>query len=81
LPLSIDLRLVEYHVPGHRRIRLLTNVLDQARLSYDDFSRLTTTPGAAEKLLPGLYHMRWQIEMFHPDYRSSASLYQGGVAA
>jgi hypothetical protein len=62
LPLSIDLRLVEYHVPGHRRIRLLTNVLDQARLSYDDFSRLTTTPGAAEKLLPGLYHMRWQIE-------------------
>ena len=46
--------LVEYQVPGHRRIRLLTNVLDQERLSYDDFSRLTTTPGAAEKLLPGL---------------------------
>jgi hypothetical protein len=62
LPPSIDLRLVEYCVPGHRRIRLVTNVLDPERLSYDDFSRLTTTPGAAEALLPGLYHMRWQIE-------------------
>jgi hypothetical protein len=62
LPSSIDMRLVEYQVRGHRPIRLLTNVLDPKRLSYDDFSRLTTTPGADEKLLPGLYHMRWQIE-------------------
>ena len=62
LPRSIDMRLVEYQLPGHRPIRLLTNVLDPERLSYDDFSRLTTTPGADEKLLPGLYHMRWQIE-------------------
>jgi hypothetical protein len=62
LPRSLDLRLIEYHVPGHRRIQLLTNVLSSERLSHDDFSRLTTTEGVAEKLLPGLYHLRWQIE-------------------
>jgi hypothetical protein len=62
LPRSIDLRLIEYQVPGHRRIQLVTNVLSTRRLAYADFSRLTTTAGVAEKLLPGLYHMRWQIE-------------------
>lgn len=62
LPRSIDLRLIEYQVPGHRRIQLVTNVLSTRRLAYADFSRLTTTPGVAEKMLPGLYHLRWQIE-------------------
>jgi len=40
----------------------LTNVLSTERLSHDDFCRLTTMAGVAEKLLPGLYHLRWQIE-------------------
>jgi hypothetical protein len=62
LPRSIDLRLIEYQVPGHRRIQLATNVLSTQRLSHADFCRLTTTEGVAEKLLPGLYHLRWQIE-------------------
>jgi Transposase DDE domain len=62
LPRSLDLRLIEYHVPGHRRIQLVTNVLSNQRLSYPDFCRLTTTAGVAEKMLPGLYHLRWQIE-------------------
>jgi DDE family transposase len=59
---SIDLRLIEYQIPGYRRIQLLTNVLSSQKLSHADFCRLTTQPGAAETLLPGLYHMRWQIE-------------------
>lgn len=62
LPRSIDLRLIEYQVPGHRRIRLLTNELSPERLAHADFCRLTTMPGVAETLMPGLYHMRWQIE-------------------
>jgi hypothetical protein len=61
LPGSIDLRLIEYQVPGYRRIQLATNVSSE-RLSYDDFCRLTTTEGVPETLMPGLYHMRWQIE-------------------
>jgi len=62
LPSSLDLRVIEYQIPGHRRIRLATNVLATERLCYDDFCRLTTTAGVAEKLLPGVYHLRWQIE-------------------
>jgi hypothetical protein len=38
-------------------------------------------PGVGERLLPGLYHQRWQIEMFHPDYPSSNRLYHGIWAA
>jgi hypothetical protein len=62
LPTSIELRLIEYKVPGYRSIRLATNVLSTQRLSHGDFCRLTTKQGVAEKLMPGLYHLRWQIE-------------------
>jgi hypothetical protein len=59
---SIDLRVIDYGVPGHRRIRLATNILASERLSHEDCCRLTTTPGVGETLLPGVYHLRWQIE-------------------
>lgn len=69
LPRSIDLRLIEYKVPGYRTIQLLTNVLSPQTLSYADFTRLTTTPGVGEKLLPGLYHLRWQIETSYAEIK------------
>lgn len=81
LPPSLDLRLIEYKVPGYRTVKLLTNVLSRQRLSYQDFSRLTTAPGVGDKLLPGLYHMRWQIEICQSNYRSSASLYVENIPA
>jgi hypothetical protein len=31
--------------------------------------------------LARLYGLRWQVEIFHADYRSSNSLYLGGFAA
>ena len=77
LPCAIDLRLIEYQVPGHRRIQLLTNVLASEKLSYDDFARLTTTAGVAEKLLPGLYHLRWQIETSYAEMKIAQHL-EGG---
>jgi hypothetical protein len=77
LPRSLDLRLIEYQVPGHRRIQLVTNVLSAERLSYDDFSRLTTTAGVAEKLLPGLYHLRWQIETSYAELKIAQQM-EGG---
>jgi hypothetical protein len=46
---------------------LLTNVLDPQAL----------TP----KMMVRFYQKRWGVEMSHPDYRSSDSLYLGGVAA
>jgi hypothetical protein len=78
LPKSIDLRQLEYNVPGFRKIQLLTNVLAPERLSFADFSRLTTTEGVREKLLPGLYHLRWQIETSYAEIKVVQGL-DGGL--
>ena len=69
LPPAIDLRRIQYRVPGYRTIELLTNVLAPEELSYDDLTRLTSTPGVAEKLLPGIYHLRWQIETSYEELK------------
>ena len=74
LPGSIDLRLIKYQMPGHRHIKLLTNVLDTKRLAYEDFCRLTTAAGVANTLRPGLYHMRWQIETSYAELKTQMGL-------
>jgi len=78
LPPSLELRLIEYCVPGYRTIKLLTNVLSPQRLSYADFTRLTTTPGVGERLLPGLYHQRWQIETTYGEMKTEQKM-EGGL--
>jgi hypothetical protein len=78
LPAFLDLRLIEYQVPGYRTVKLLTNVLSPKRLAYQDFSRWTTTPGVGEKLLPGLYHLRWQIETSYAELKLELQL-EGGL--
>ena len=41
----------------------MTNVLSQREVSREDWTRLSTScQDANEKLLPGLYHRRWEIE-------------------
>jgi hypothetical protein len=60
------LRLLQVRV-GDRLMYLLTSVLDEATLSDADAVRL--------------YRLRWGIEIFQADYRSSDSLYLAGVAA
>ena len=63
LPRSIDLRVIEYRVPGFRQQAIVTNVLSQREISREDWTRLSTScQDANEKLLPGLYHRRWEIE-------------------
>jgi hypothetical protein len=78
LPRSLALRLIEYRVPGYRTIKLLSNVLSPRRLSYADFTRLTTTPGVGERLLPGLYHQRWQIETSFDEMKNAHEM-EGGL--
>jgi hypothetical protein len=78
LPACMDLRLIEYQVPGYRTVKLLTNVLSRQRLSYADFSRLTTAPGVGDKLLPGLYHLRWQIETSYAELKVELQM-DGGL--
>jgi hypothetical protein len=78
LPRSLELRLIEYRVPGYRTIKLLTNVRSPRRLSYADFTRLTTVPGVGERLLPGLYHQRWQIESSFDEMKNGHGM-EGGL--
>jgi Transposase DDE domain len=71
LPETVQVRELRFLTPqkGHRTkvITLVTTLLDP--IAY---------PKAA---LAELYLSRWQIEICHPDYRSSASLYLGNAAA
>jgi hypothetical protein len=64
LPRSLELRRLEYRVPGYRTIQLLTNVRSRRRLSYAAFTRLTTVRGVGERLRPGRYHQRWRGENY-----------------
>jgi hypothetical protein len=78
LPRALDLRLVEYRVPGYRAVRLLTNVLSAERLPYADFSRLTTAAEVAAGQRPGVYHLRWQIETSYAELKVEQGL-KGGL--
>jgi hypothetical protein len=75
LPKSIDLRVVEYQVPGYRRQALVTNVLKPQEISRDDWTRLTSEcEPAGRKLLPGLYHRRWEIETTYRELKVEQGL-------
>lgn len=62
LPASIDLRVIRYRVPGFRVQNIVTNLLDRSKVSYEDWTRLSWQADADGRLLPGLYHRRWEIE-------------------
>jgi hypothetical protein len=62
VPATMDLRIIDYQIPGFRPSAIATNVLDPKVISRDDWTRLTTECAAAGDLLPGLYHCRWEIE-------------------
>jgi hypothetical protein len=61
LPKSITLRLLTYHAVGFRPMRLLTNVLDDKDVPYEQFWGLSVSE-EAEVLFKGVYNLRWEIE-------------------
>jgi hypothetical protein len=70
LPKSIDLRVVQYRVPGYRPQAMVTNVLSPKAISREDWTRLTTDcQDAKRKLLPGLFHRRWEIETSYSELK------------
>ena len=78
-PAALELRRIDYQVRGFRPTALITNLTDPA-ITRREWIGLAGHE-AAEVLDRALYHRRWEIESFHPDYPSSASLYRGGWAA
>jgi hypothetical protein len=61
-PASIELRVIDYQIPGFRKSAIVTNVLDPNVISSEDWVRLATDSEAGRNLAPGLYHRRWEIE-------------------
>lgn len=70
LPKSIDLRVIQYRVRGYRTQSIVTNVNDPEKISVADWTRLTTDcQDAGRKLLPGLFHRRWEIETSYKELK------------
>jgi hypothetical protein len=77
LPESLDLRVIDYQIPGFRPSAVVTNVTDPQRLSRKDWVQLTTgEPG--RNLQPGLYHRRWEIETTFRELKISQKM-KGGI--
>lgn len=62
LPESIELRVIDYQIPGFRKTAVVTNVLDPRVISAEEWVRLATSDESGRVLEPGLYHRRWEIE-------------------
>jgi IS4 transposase len=90
----LDCRLVAVRLPrkvAQVRLRELTKKLKKKGRTPSDRQRVLCqwlvliTDLAADRLsleeIFILYRVRWQIEMSHPDYPSSDSLYRGSRAA
>jgi hypothetical protein len=70
LPKSIDLRVIEYRIPGFRPQAIVTNVLSLRAISREDWTRLSgSCQDANRKLLPGLFHRRWEIETTYSELK------------
>lgn len=62
LPPTMRLREITYRHPGFRPQRILTNQLDPLELSRKDWTRLAKESDPDGRLLPPLFHLRWEIE-------------------
>jgi hypothetical protein len=62
LPKSLTLRVIRYHMRGFRPSAVVTNVLDPAVISREEWVRMATTDESGRVLDAGLYHRRWEIE-------------------
>jgi hypothetical protein len=62
LPKAMDLRYIPYQLAGFRPSGVVTNVLDPAHISREEWVRLAAFDEAGRVLEPGLYHRRWEIE-------------------
>lgn len=62
LPKSATLRVIRYQMRGFRPSAVVTNVLDPAVISREEWVRMATTDDSGRVLDTGLYHRRWEIE-------------------
>ena len=75
---SIDLRVIDYQVPGFRKSAVVTNVLDPQAVTAAEWVRMATTDEAGRVLEPGLYHRRWEIETSFRELKVTQGM-EGGL--
>jgi len=59
---TIDLRVIDYRVRGFRRTAIITNLLDEERVSREQFLGLDASDAWVTERDAALYHRRWQVE-------------------
>jgi transposase len=59
---TINLRVIDYQISGFRRSAIVTNLLDETRVSRAQFLGLSASGAWATERDAALYHRRWQIE-------------------
>jgi hypothetical protein len=77
LPESIELRVISYQMRGFRPSAVVTNATNPQRTSREDWVRLTTDREVGDRLQPGLYHRRWEIETTFRELKVSQGLKRG----
>lgn len=77
LPRSMILRLLTYHAKGFRPLRLLSNVLNEEEVPYEQFWGLSVSQ-EGEVLFKGLYNLRWEIETTYVELKVQQQL-EGGL--
>jgi len=78
LPPSIDLRVIDYQIPGFRKTAVVTNILDPQAVSAAEWVRLATIDESGRVVEPGLYHRRWEIETTFRELKVTQGM-QGGL--
>jgi hypothetical protein len=76
VPDTMTFRVVDYQVPGFRPSAIATNVVDPARVTRSDWTRLSTQCEAGRILQPGLYHFRWEIETSFRELKITQQLHR-----
>jgi hypothetical protein len=77
-PREMTLRLVRYQLRGFRPSGVVTNVLDPAAVSREEWVRLAAVDEAGRVVEPGLYHRRWEVETSFFELKVTQGL-EGGL--
>ena len=77
LPESIELRVISYQMRGFRPSAVVTNATNPQLTSREDWVRLTTDREVGDRLQPGLYHRRWEIETTFRELKVAQGLKRG----
>jgi transposase len=75
---GIVLRVIDYQVRGFRKTAIVTNLLDEARVSRAEFTGLEASDAWVTERDAALYHRRWQIETAFAEMKAVQRM-EGGL--